>query len=171
MKIEKAVDLVESMIEDPSEGLPQDIFLFVSRVTPLVNVDLLIENESDQTLLTWRDDGYYPPGWHIPGGIIRYKETIAHRIHAVALNELGAKVTFKDPPLSIREVIHRSRKNRGHFISLLYECGLIGPLDENLRCNNGSPKPGEWAWHSRCPKDIIPVHEMYRKFIGFEGDK
>jgi colanic acid biosynthesis protein WcaH len=60
--------------------------------------------------LTWRDDGYCNPGWHIPGGIIRFKETIATRIKVVARYELGAEVDFDPVPLAINEVIHPSRK-------------------------------------------------------------
>ena len=165
MEIKKIIDSLEAIIKNPSEGLPEDIFLFVSRITPIVNVDLLIKNERDQTLLTWRDDGYYPPGWHIPGGIVRYKETISDRINAVAASELGAKIKFKKDQLVTNEVIQPSRRIRGHFISLLYKCTLISSLDKNLRYEKGIPKPGQWAWHDKCPNNIISVHEMYRKFI------
>ena len=165
MEIKKIIDLLESLIKDPSEGLPEDIFLFVSRITPIINVDLLIKNAQNHTLLTWRDDGYWSPGWHIPGGIVRYKETISDRINAVAASELGADIKFKKDPLAVNEVILPSRINRGHFISLLYECTLISSLDKNLRYEKGIPKPGEWAWHDKCPNNIISVHEMYRKFI------
>jgi len=161
----KTIDLLESLIKNPQEGLAEDIFLFVSRITPMINVDLLIKNKQNHTLLTWRDDGYYPPGWHIPGGIIRYKETIADRIKAVAKNELVAKIKFKKEPLAINEVIYLSRRDRGHTISLLYECRLISSLDKNLEFKKGIPKPGQWAWHSKCPENIISVHKMYRKFI------
>jgi len=165
MEIKKIIDLLESLIKNPQEGLPEDIFLFVSRITPMINVDLLIKNEQNHTLLTWRDDGYYPAGWHIPGGIVRYKETISDRINAVAKRELGAEVKFKNVPLAINEVILSSIRNRSHFISLLYECTLISPLNKNLKFKKGIPKPGEWAWHNKCPKDIISVHQMYGKFI------
>lgn len=165
MEIKKTIDLLESLIKDPSKGLPEDVFLFISRITPLINVDLLIKNEDNHTLLTWREDGYYEPGWHIPGGIIRYKETVGDRIKAVAASELRAEVTFKKDILAINETILSSRKNRAHGISLLYDCKLIGDPDKNLRSGKGIPKPGEWAWHDKCPDNIIPVHEMYRKFI------
>ena len=165
MEIKKIISLLESFIKNPSQGLPEDIFLFVSRITPLVNVDLLMKNEHNHTLLTWRDDDYYPPSWHIPGGIIRYKEKISNRIKAVAASELGATINFRKEPLAINEVIHPSRMVRGHFISLLYECTLTSSLNENLRYDKGIPKPGEWAWHNKCPNDIIIVHEMYRRFI------
>ena len=165
MEMKKIIESLESLIKDPSEGLPEDVFLFISRITPIINVDLLVKNEQNQTLLTWRDDGYWPAGWHIPGGIIRYKETTSDRINVVAASELGARIEFKKDPLAINQVIHPSRRVRGHFISLLYECTLTSSLDEDLRYGKGIPKPGEWAWHSKCPDDIIPVHEMYREFI------
>jgi colanic acid biosynthesis protein WcaH len=165
LEIKKIIDSLESFIKNPSEGLPSDVFLFISRITPIINVDLLIKNEQNQTLLTWRDDGYWVPGWHIPGGIIRYKETVSARIHAVAASELGAKIGFKEYPLTINEVIHPTRRVRGHFISLLFECTLMSSLDKNLSYEKGIPKPGQWAWHMKCPDNIIPVHEMYRKFI------
>ena len=165
LELRKIIKVIESAIKNPSEGLPEDIFLFASRITPIINVDLLIKNAQGHTLLTWRDDDYYPPGWHIPGGIVRYKETISDRINVVATSELGADIKFNKDSLAINEVIHPSRRNRGHFISLLYECTLISLLDKNLRHEEGIPKPGQWAWHEKCPDNIISVHEMYRKFI------
>lgn len=165
MKIKKTIDLLESLIKEPSKGLREDVFIFVSKITPIINVDLLIKDKNGRTLLTWRDDDFYPTGWHVPGGIVRYRETMADRIDAVAATELGTKVKFKKDPLAINEVIHPSRRARGHFISLLYECKLSGPLDKNLGYKNGIPRAGEWAWHDKCPDNLISVHEMYRKFI------
>ena len=165
MELKKIIDILESSIQNPSKGLPEELFLFLSRITPIINVDLLIKNEQNHTLLTWRDDSYYPPGWHVPGGIIRYKETIAERVYAVAKNELGAEVKFDPVPLAINGVIHDTRKNRGHFISLLYQCSLVTQPDEDLRCKSNSPNPSEWMWHGSCPANMISVHEMYRKFI------
>lgn len=165
MELEKIISLLESLIRNPSKGLPEDVFLFVSRVTPMINVDLLIKDEQNHTLLTWRDDSFYPPGWHIPGGIVRYKETMSDRINAVAAGELGAKISCKKEPLAINEVMLPSRRTRGHFISLLYECTLISSLNENLMFKKGIPRQGQWAWHGKCPDNIISVHQMYREFI------
>lgn len=159
------IDQLESFIKDPSKGLPEEIFLFISRITPLVNVDLLIKNERNQTLLTWRDDGYYPGSWHVPGGILRFRETMAERIRAVAAAELGASLDFSNTPLAMNEVILPVFRNRGHFISFLFQCTLTGAPDEKLRYREGSPRAGEWAWHDACPDNLIPVHEMYRSFI------
>jgi hypothetical protein len=156
---------IESAIGNPSEGLPEDVFLFLTRVTPMINVDLLIQNEAHQTLFTWRDDGYNLPGWHIPGGIIRYKETAADRICAVARLELGTRVAFDPMPLTVREVIRPSFKNRAHFVSLLFRCSLTAPPDPAMAFLEGSPSPGEWAWHYGCPDNIIEVHRMHSSFF------
>lgn len=164
--LKKMLARLEASIENPSEGLPEDIFLFITGITPMINVDLLIKNRHRHTLLTWRDDGYYPASWHIPGGIIRYKETIEDRIHAVAANELGAGISFECAPLAVNQVIHPSRRARGHFISLLYGCSLTRPPRAELRYPGGDPEPGQWAWHDRCPDNLIPVHAIYRKYIG-----
>ena len=96
MKRRDVIEVLSSSIKDSREGLPKEVFLFISKLTPIVNVDLLIQDERKRTLLTWRDDGFYAPGWHIPGGIIRFKESTATRIQAVGRQELGAEGEEKD---------------------------------------------------------------------------
>ena len=165
MDIAEIVNKLKSSLDDPSQGLPEEVFLFVAGVTPMVNVDLLIRDEQRRTLLTWRDDGFYPPSWHIPGGIVRYRETRAARIAAVAEIELGTTVTFRPEPLAVNEVIRPEWAIRGHFISFLYECRLSGLPCETMRCQNGSPRPGDWAWHDKCPANLIAVQDIYRNLF------
>ncbi|MEO1944761.1 MAG: NUDIX domain-containing protein, partial [Candidatus Thioglobus sp.] len=76
----KLIDELDEIIKNPNSGLPEEVFLFTSRITPIVNVDLIIRNNNNETLLTWRGGDYYSPGWHIPGGIVRYKESMHERI-------------------------------------------------------------------------------------------
>jgi ADP-ribose pyrophosphatase YjhB (NUDIX family) len=165
MKIDNLIHELEALIPDPCRGLPEDVFLFISRITPLINVDLLIQDGEKGTLLTWRDDGYSAPGWHVPGGIIRFKEAAEVRIHAVARQELLAEVTFDPAPLAIHEIIHPIRRERGHFISLLYRCRLRTALDPNRRFQEENPRRDAWLWHDRFPARMIPVHEIYRPFF------
>jgi ADP-ribose pyrophosphatase YjhB (NUDIX family) len=156
---------LKSLIADPAAGLPEDLWLFLSSITPMVNVDLLIRDDGRGTLLTWRDDGYYPPSWHVPGGIVRYREKLETRITAVARSELGTEVSFRPEPLAVSEIVVPERSVRGHFISFLYECRLLGPPAEALRYKEGPPRPGQWAWHEDCPENLISVHEIYRKYV------
>jgi len=162
-KLSAMIAPLETAIGDPRQGLPEEAFLFVSRVTPLINVDLLIQDEAGRTLLTWRDDEFFGPGWHIPGGIIRYKELAADRIRACALTELGAEVAFDSAPLLLFENI-RQHRSRGHFISLLYRCRLLTPLDDTRRASS-SPSAGTWRWHQGCPPDLIEAQADYVPFF------
>jgi len=162
--VRDAIEQLTAAIADPQRGLPHEVFLFVSRITPLVNVDLLIQDGSGNTLLTWRNDEFYGPGWHLPGGIIRYKETAADRIRACARDELGAEVDFEPAPLLLSETI-RDEDTRGHFISLLFRCRLTSPPDAALRATQDRPSSGQWRWHEQCPRDLLEEQRTYARFF------
>jgi len=158
------VAALEAAIGPPEKGLPEDVFLFVSRVTPLVNVDLLVKDERGRTLLTWRDDELFGAGWHLPGGIIRYKESAFERIRACAREELGADINCDREPLLVVESIG-SHETRGHHISLLYRCRLAGDPDPAREARSDRPASGEWRWHDRCPPDLLEAQRVYARFL------
>ena len=164
-EIHDLLQKVIAQIEDPHQGLPQEVFYFVSQLTPMVNVDLLIQNKAGQTLLTWRDDKFYGPAWHIPGGIIRFKEKIEDRIAKVADTELGCKVKFDEQPISVTPLVSPNRNVRGHFISLLYLCELVSPPDIKRQYVGEKPYAGQWSWHDGAPAELLGVHEPFRRFI------
>ena len=157
-------DAILAAVPDPSTGLPDDVFRLVGEITPLVNVDLLIKDGRSRTLLTWRDDALYGAGWHVPGSIVRYKETLAERIRACAVAELGADVSAEDVPLMILELIGPQRA-RGHHISLLYRCRLTAALDERRRAVADPPRPGQWRWHQGAPPDLLPAQARYAALL------
>lgn len=169
MNTEEALKFLGKQIPNPTSGLPEEVFLFVSRLTPMVNVDLLIKDEAGRTLLAWRDDSFSGAGWHIPGGIVRFKEQLETRIRKVAKTEIGTEVEFERIPVAINEVICK-HDIRGHFISLLYKCFLSGKY--SLKKNKGLAEKdiGYLKWHDSCPANLIKVHEMYRKFIEDKND-
>ena len=164
-KLSHLLDQALQHIPDPKVGLPQEAFYFVSQLSPMVSVELLIKNKNGQTLLTWRDDGFHGPGWHLPGGIIRFKENIEDRIAKVAESELGCGVSFADKPIDVRGIINTERDIRGHFITLLYLCELDGLPDSAKQLLSLTPEAGQWAWHDLPPPNLIKVHEVYRYFI------
>jgi colanic acid biosynthesis protein WcaH len=160
-----AIRQLESAIESSKDKLPDAVFLFLSRVTPLVNVDLLIHDNDRRTLLTWRDDEFYGPGWHVPGGIVRFQERTEDRIRLVALHELGASVEFDANPLKVLETIARERRDRGHFVSLIFRCRLTQGPDPRLEHLEGAPINGQWRWHTSSPKELIPEQRSYADFM------
>ena len=162
--LRRCIEILDAGVGDPRRGLADEIFRFVSRITPLVNVDLLIQDERSRTLLTWRDDEFYGPGWHVPGRIIRYKESAANRIRACAREELGADVSFDPAPLLLLEGI-REEDTRGHHISLLFRCRLVSPPDEARRAISDPPSSGQWRWHERAPADLLEEQRLYEQFF------
>lgn len=152
---------IENTISDPREGLVDDLFYFVGRLTPYVNVDLLIRDPEHGVLMTWRDDEHSGKGWHIPGGIIRLKEKIETRIIKVALTELNAEVRSFTGPLAVNEIIAKQKINRSHFISLLYQCELT---PESLNCLVETTDPNIRFFKSK-PDDILSWHEIYAGYF------
>ncbi len=163
MDIHDAIQFLDKRISNPSLGLPEEVFLFVSRMTPMVNVDLLIKDKKGRTLLSWRNNEYDGVGWHIPGGIIRFKERLETRILKVAEKEIGAAIKFGPVPIAMNQILC-NHEARGHFISFLYKCRISGKFTpKNKVLKKGDD--GYLAWHDSCPANLLKAHEMYRKFI------
>jgi len=162
--LQRSIEILEAGLGDPRLGLPADIFRFLSRIAPLINVDLLIQDDRSRTLLTWRDDEFFGPGWHVPGGIIRYKESAADRIRACGREELDADVSPDAAPLMVLESIGDQR-TRGHHISLLYRCRLSSPLPDARRAASDTPSSGQWRWHGDCPPDLLEEQREYARFF------
>ena len=164
MNIADAITILNKQVPNPSAGLPDELFYYVSRITPLVNVDLLIKDENGRTLLAWRNDPTTGKGWHVPGGIVRFKETLEVRIKKVAETEIGTSVDFDPTPLAINQMILHESEIRGHFISILYKCSLPTAF---IPENKGLSKidPGYLKWHDSCPNDLLKFHKIYRKYL------
>lgn len=156
---------------NPEEGLGEDLFLAVSSLVPIVNVDLLVYNDKGQFLLTWRDDPYCGQGWHVPGGCVRFKETCEERIKIVAQKELGIKnIEFDNEPIKVFEIInheHRDIENqneRAHFITLVYKC--YAPRAFSLGNQSvGEDEVGYMQWFDCLPENLLSIQSCYRELI------
>lgn len=168
MEINEAIEYLRNQIKNPKVGLPEEIFLFLSSITPMINVDLLIKDEKGRTLLSYRNDQFCK-GWHIPGGIIRFKEKITDRVEKVALNEIGTRVEYDPIPVTLNQFVIE-RDVRGHGISLLYNCFLPSSfVPENNGLKEGDN--GYLKWHDFCPEDLIYIQEIYKKYINYENKR
>ena len=123
----------------PEKGLGEELFLFSSTLAPVINVDLLITDRDGRVLLSWREDSFHSPGWHVPGTCVRFRETFAESIRRCAREELGVEVTFNSEPIKIYELIRESdRDERAHFITLVFACRLaredfVFPEERSIR--------------------------------------
>ena len=150
---------LKTRIADPRKGLQEEIFEFVSSVMPMVNVDLVVFDSRNRVLLSWRDDEHCGAGWHVPGGIVRFKETREERIAKTALREFGCEVSFAPSPFAVNEII-MPQEIRGHFISFSYRCRLPADyaIPEHLRWDGEQTKGnavGRLKWHSHSPEQWV----------------
>ena len=155
----------------PEEGLGEELFLAVSSLVPIVNVDLLVYDSRGRFLLSWRDDPYCGCGWHVPGGCIRFRETCKERIRKVALNELGIQdILYDTEPIKVFEIInheHREIENqnaRGHFITLVYKCYAPDGFSlENQRFKEG--EAGYLKWFNCLPDNLLAIQSCYHSLF------
>ena len=145
------------------DGLPSHLFEYVSSITPIINVDLLVHNPSKGIILSWRSDKFYGPGWHVPGGIIRFKENFLDRLRYVARNEINSSEDLKFNFISINQIMNPDRDIRGHFISLLFSAETYQSSIENKLAKEGDN--GFLKWHKYSPKNLIKQHKRYESHM------
>ncbi len=162
----QAVELLRNAAIDPKQGLPQPLFLLVSSLVPLPNVDLLVINEKNQILLARRNDPFFQKSWHIPGGCMRYGEEFDTRIQETARKELGCEVCYDRNPVAVRNVIRGPNpsqaypRERGHNVAILFRCRLPG---EHWIDNHGLGEDdnGYLKWFDTLPDDFMKIQEVY----------
>jgi colanic acid biosynthesis protein WcaH len=164
MTVYEAISLIDNIIPDKKSGLPEDLYYFISRVTPLVCVDLLIRDMQGRILLSWRDDEYYGNGWHIPGGIVRFKETFEQRIQRTAEREIGVIVNFDPKPIWIENLIDPEQDNLGHIIAFVYRCYVPDSfIPDNSNRKHGDV--GYLEWHKTITDNLLKIQNYFKGFI------
>ncbi|WP_081106115.1 GDP-mannose mannosyl hydrolase [Alteromonas macleodii] len=67
--------------------------------TPLVSIDLVVENEKGEMLFGLRTNRPAKGYWFVPGGRILKNETLDDAFSRLTLNELGVEISRKDARL------------------------------------------------------------------------
>lgn len=166
--INNPIKILENEINDATVRLPEDIFLFVSKITPLINVDVLIKDENGRILLSWRGDRYTENGWHFPGRIVRFKNTLKQTVYDLVDEEIKTRVVLSEVPLEYNEIIedHSDRDNiRSHFISFLYE-GFLDSTENLFTKKFKENDCGYLKWFDYCPDNLISCQKkIYSKYF------
>ncbi|MBI96358.1 NUDIX hydrolase [bacterium] len=157
------------------DGLPTHLFEYVSSITPMINVDLLVHDPIHGIMLSWRNDKYYGPGWHIPGGIIRFKENVITRLRKVAILELNTDSLNNFQLECINQIMNPSRDVRGHFISFLYSAKAVKELISNEFVLNQDDTINDYSsgtkkWHKTIPDNLIKQHRRYIEIMKLKID-
>ncbi len=159
--------MMKNMCES-EHNLPEELFLHISTLSPIPTVELLTFDSKGRILLAWRDDVHFGRGWHLPGGCIRFKETIEERIQRTALEEIGCAVEHDPEPVTVRSLIFqekrpglRNQNERAHQICILFKCRV----PEHYVIDNGSLQPDEQGylkWFDRLPEDMLEIYRIYQ---------
>ena len=169
--IEQLREKMSSLGIFPESGLGEELFLFVSSLAPMVNVDLLVYNKDGQFLLTKRNDPHCGVGWHVPGGCIRFKETLDSRIRKVAKSELGlVDFTYEKEPIKVFEIFSTEERHidnqdeRAHFITIVYKCYATDGFEP---CNGDKTESdvGYAKWFDKIPDDFLSIQSCYRDLL------
>lgn len=177
--VEEMQHLLKSHNIDPTEGLPESLFVFSTSIVPTVNIDLFIHDNTNRILLSWRDDIFCGHGWHIPGGCVRLKEKLIDRVRKTSIDEIGTEVIFNPVPIMVSEDIEDQNRpqldnqlERCHCISLLYECML--PQNYCIRDQGRHEnEAGYLKWFDKIPSTLLECHKrQYGQFLEswFEGN-
>ena len=151
---------------DGRAGIGKNLFESISRLTPAVSVELIIKSQDEQsTLLTWRDDEFYGPGWHVPGGVVRFKETLSSRVEKVLKQEIAASALKFEGPIGFHEIFNDQRDKRGHFICFVYKVILIEAPPIETKAQDGAITDGSWRWFANCPDNLIKNQRSLVEYI------
>ena len=153
-------------------GLGTELFHFVSSLTPIINVDLLVYNSKGQFLLAMRDDPHCGKGWHVPGGCVRFKETFDTRIREVAKKELNlTEFTYDKEPIKVFEIMwdkdQRNLENddeRAHFITIVYKCYVPDSFTIDNHGKN-EDDAGYLRWFDKLPDDLLKIQNCYKEIL------
>lgn len=164
--LKEAISVVEQSVDDPRKGLNDDVFYFIGRHTPFINVDALVQLSTGEIVLTWRDDIYTGQGWHIPGGIIRFQERMETRLRKVVQSELGVKLENFVGPTQFNQIIAPQVVERSHFLSLLFICKLSPGEEKKLR-ELAVKNKSYYLLTNSVPEMLLSWHEIYREEIKY----
>lgn len=159
-------DKILARCSNPEQGLPEEIFLMISGLIPIPNVDLFLLNKEGQILLSWRKDQFYQEGWSLPGGCMRFGETMHERVLKTAQKELGQAVHIEKGPLCVRDAIRGDNPKlkyphvRGHNIAVPFLCSLTEALDIKTQ-SCAERENGCLKWFSEIPQNVLPIHHIY----------
>jgi len=128
--------------------LPQKDFEFIYERVPRLCVDLVIYIDYRGVYLTRRTQDPHLGKWHLPGGAIRFKESIQNAIVRIAKDELGI---YPDHPKfsGLIEFPNETRDGKPyHSVSIVYEVR-----------SGSAPIGGEWF--KSIPSPMIPEHDTF----------
>ena len=142
-------------------------FLKIIDATPLVSIDLILENPQGKILLGKRSNRPAQGYWFVPGGRIQKNEKLADAIKRISLTELGFEITLDDSEL-LGAFDHIYSDNfsgvdgiNTHYVVLAYKVSL--KIDIEIVCDDQHSEI-KW-WHKRDLSGSTEVHQNTKAYF------
>ncbi len=142
-------------------------FLKVIDATPLVSIDLILENHQGKILLGKRNNRPAQNYWFVPGGRIRKNERLADAIKRISSAELSTEIMLSDgQPLGAFEHIYDDNFSGSdgintHYVVLAYKIRIKDDF-KIVADNQHSEK--RW-WHTKDLLDAPDVHQNTKAYF------
>jgi colanic acid biosynthesis protein WcaH len=143
-------------------------FLQIVKNTPLIAIDLVIENPQSEVLLGWRKNSPAKGFWFVPGGRIYKNEKFPDAFKRIVKTEIGLDLSLDDSVfLGVFEHIYPDENFSGnsafgtHYIVIAYRIKLNSTIK-----NLPSGQHTEYWWAT--PGDILKgpnIHENTRNYF------
>jgi colanic acid biosynthesis protein WcaH len=143
-------------------------FKQIVKNTPLVSIDLVIENPKGEILLGWRNNLPAKGYWFVPGGRVLKDENFTSAFSRIAKTEIGLDLTLEDSVfLGIYEHLYPGENFSGdpsfgtHYIVASYRIKLL-EIPENLPLEQHT----DYWWASLDDISDDPnIHENTRNYF------
>lgn len=137
--------------------LSDEEYDFIYSRVPRVCVDLLISNSKGEVLLTKRDIEPYKDYWHLPGGRIKFRETIDEAIKRILNGELGYDLDVTHRIIGFCQFLEEVQKGQDrHSISIVNAIQL--PDDVVIKLDNTAK---DVIFFKELPYTIIPEQKEF----------
>ena len=109
--------------------------------SPLVSIDLLVENSQGEFLLGQRNNRPAQGDWFVPGGRIRKNESLAAAFHRLTQEELGVAFSVSDATLLgpydhfYLDSIYGDQIST-HYVAIAYKLKNCKAINEHLENEN-----------------------------------
>jgi len=145
------------MVRDP---LPQAEYEAIFSRVPRLTVEVVITAaEMQGVLLSRRKDGPCQGLWHLPGGTVRFAESLTEAVGRVARQELGLEVVAG--PL-IGYIEYPSHLDLGDWpVGMAFDAELV-----QVGVPHNVTRPGRVSWFRRLPEEM---HDEQKAFLRAHG--
>ena len=103
--------------------------------------------------------------WHLPGGIIRFREQMIRRVEKVATSECCIIPKNITGPIEYFESIDILQKERSHFITFIFSCQVDIQKTELTFGKDWLTNLEKGKFFKFFPEEMIPLHHKYKKFF------